>query len=76
MSDKFGKAHLKADILDPEDVVLWIDGKFAGNVGARVQAVGQVFDVDTELAVEMAKRWNEYADLKAENDRLRKEGMQ
>jgi hypothetical protein len=57
---KWDKAKLVADTVDPSDVVIWIEGQFAGNVGSVIQKVGQVFDVDSELAEEMVKRWNAF----------------
>ena len=60
----WGSARIEVDDIDPSDVVLMVNGEFAGNVGARVQQVGVAFDIDKEFAHEMARRWNLVASLK------------
>ena len=65
MSD-FKAARLEADTSDASDVVLWLDGKFAGNVGLAVQPAGRIFDIDADLALEIARHWNGFAALEAQ----------
>ena len=62
--------RLEADTLDPEDVILTVDSEFAANVGSRIQEAGAVFDIDTDLANEIVRRWNRLAAVEAERDKL------
>ncbi|MCU0909769.1 MAG: hypothetical protein MUE98_00045 [Rhodobacteraceae bacterium] len=73
MNTEWGEINIDVDASDPSDVVLWANGEFVGNVGHRVQAVGQVFDVDRAFADEIARRWALANAAEAERDAYRAE---